>query len=164
MFLKSEETMFEDALRIVLNWEGGYVNDPNDPGGETNFGICKRDFPTVNIRKLTIEQAADIYHQKYWRPCHCDDLPVPIAVCVFDTAVNQGVATASKMLQEALAVTVDGQIGPQTINASRRADPLKLLRDYMVLRVMRYTETKNWNIYGRGWIKRSLDVFQNCNK
>lgn len=85
---------FEKALRFVLRWEGGYSNDPDDPGGETNFGICKRDHPNVDIKNLTARQAGEIYRAKYWTPAGCDALPAPLDQIVFDAAVNCGVTTS----------------------------------------------------------------------
>src|SRR6056300_269579 len=106
---------FDDALEFVLRYEGGYVNDPNDPGGETNMGISKRAFPDEDIAGMTHQRAAFLYHTHYWTPCRCDDMPFHLAICVFDFAVNSGVKRASKTLQRLVSATPDGVIGPKTI-------------------------------------------------
>ena len=85
---------FERSLKFVLDHEGGYVNDLDDPGGETNYGISKRAYPSLDIKNLTVEQAAGIYWRDYWDACSCDKLVYPIDCYVFDTAVNCGCGNA----------------------------------------------------------------------
>jgi lysozyme family protein len=85
---------FEQALKFVLEREGGYVNDPLDPGGETNYGISKKVYPNVDIRNLTPDLAGLIYHKDYWLASGCEDLTPGMALVVFDTAVNCGVTRA----------------------------------------------------------------------
>ena len=87
---KESSKTFEDALKFVLKWEGGYSNDPNDPGGETKFGISKRSYPNLDIKNLTLKQAKEIYFQNYWLKAGCDKLTSPLDIIVFDTAVNMG--------------------------------------------------------------------------
>lgn len=91
---------FEQALKFVLEREGGYVNDPADPGGETKYGISKKSYPNVDIRHLTPELAAVIYQSDYWAPAGCDDLEPGLALVVFDTAVNCGKSRAVEWLAE----------------------------------------------------------------
>lgn len=123
---------FEAALRFCLKWEGGYVNDPDDPGGETKFGISKRAYPYVDIKALTREQAAAIYRRDYWTAVGLDsvadtdgsDRPL-FAIAVFDTAVNLGPLRAKKIAQQAAGTTPDGIWGPLTRKAFReRSDEL----------------------------------------
>lgn len=142
---------FSQALAFVLDHEGGYVNDTRDPGGETKYGISKRAYPDVLIADLTKDDAAAIYRRDYWDACRCDDLPEAIAIMVFDAAVNQGVGAATRMLQAAASVPVDGRIGPQTIRASVLAPVLPALYEQ---RRERYEANKNFAIYGRGWLRR----------
>jgi lysozyme family protein len=92
---------FPAALRWILQREGGYVNDPADPGGETNFGISKRAYPDVDIKNLTRDQAATLYQRDYWIPAGCDTLDQGPALAVFDTAVNLGVSRALALWQAA---------------------------------------------------------------
>lgn len=151
---------FERALSIVLEHEGGdkFTDDPLDGGGATRFGISQIAHPSVDVRNLTREGAAAIYRAEYWQPMHCDELPAPLALCVFDSAVNQGRAAATRMLQDAVGATVDGVLGPKTLAAVYRQPVSRLLRRYMVARAHRYIATGGFATFGRGWIARALDV------
>jgi len=91
---------WEHALTWILAREGGYVNDPADPGGETNYGISKRAYPNLDIRSLTTELAGTIYRNDYWMKAGCDNLPGDMALVVFDTAVNCGVSRATAWLHD----------------------------------------------------------------
>lgn len=91
---------FDQALKFVLEREGGYVNDAADPGGETNLGISKRAYPNLDIRNLTPELAGMIYRSDYWNAAGCDALTPGMALVVFDSAVNVGVARAKAWLAE----------------------------------------------------------------
>lgn len=79
---------FNKAFSLTVGLEGGYSNDPRDPGGETKFGICKKYHPGLDIKNLTIEQAKDIYYKEYWLPAGCNNVPFPMDICLFDSQVN----------------------------------------------------------------------------
>ena len=122
---------FDRALAFVLAREGGYVNDPDDPGGATNLGITQRTYdnhraqlgmPLRNVRNLGLEEAADIYRM-YWLRGRCSRLPAAIAFAHFDACVNHGVAAAARLLQAALGVEVDGVIGKNTVEAAGKRKP-----------------------------------------
>ena len=149
---------FDLAVGFVLKTriEGGYVNDPRDPGGETNFGISKRSYPKVNIRDLTRDEAIAIYRRDYWEGADCDKLPAKIGIALFDGAVNQGVGTSKKLLQSAAGVMADGNIGPKTLAAIRSADVEELLTQFLAHRMRRYAFTANAATYMRGWSNRIL--------
>jgi lysozyme family protein len=153
---------FESALRLILDWEGGYSNDPNDPGGETKFGISKRAFPHINIKALTLDGAKAIYREHYWDKCHCEELPRALAIIVFDCAVNQGTDFAARNLQGVVGADVDGVIGKKTVAAAQLKDIDRTVREYIVNRIMRYTQTEGWQVYGKGWVKRVVDIHQHC--
>lgn len=150
--------VFDQAVDFVLGEriEGGYSNDPRDPGGETKFGIAKRSHPGVNIRALTREDAIAIYKAEYWDAARCDDLPGAIAVAVFDSAVNQGVGVAIRLLQKAAGVTADGVIGPKTLAAVEAAEPGELLVQFLGWRLRRYAFTGQAATFMRGWANRVL--------
>ena len=85
---------FDRSLNFTLRWEGGYVFDPQDPGGETRFGISKRAYPNLDIKKLTRDQAAGIYHRDYWIASGAGGFGWPACLAIFDVAVNCGVKKA----------------------------------------------------------------------
>lgn len=91
---------YYESLRFVLQWEKGYVNDPDDPGGETKWGISKRYHPTLDIKNLTPQEAAEIYYEEYWRPSKAYEHSIPLCTVVFDTAVLCGVGRATQWYRE----------------------------------------------------------------
>ena len=93
-------SQFDRALDFVLRWEGGYSNDPDDPGGETKFGISRRAYPDVNIKDLTREGAAAIYKRDYWDVFACDSRQADCALAIFDTCVNCGIARTALWLED----------------------------------------------------------------
>ena len=90
-------TNFDRAVAIILHLEQGYVNDPDDPGGETKYGISKRTYPNEDIKNLTPERATAIYRADFWLP-ECEVLPWPLALYVFDVSVNSGATRARSFL------------------------------------------------------------------
>ncbi len=153
---------FEVALKHLLKWEGGYVDHPRDPGGETNFGISKRSYPDLDIRNLSRAEAAAIYRRDYWRLCKCDRLPDGLAIALFDSAVNQGPAPARKMLQKALGVPADGVIGPKTVAKAATSNKRDVLASFMARRIIRYAWHKAWRTFGLGWMRRVIDCAIEC--
>lgn len=144
---------WSDAITFVLSYEGGYVNSPLDAGGETKYGISKRAYPSLDIATLTVEAASEIYKRDYWMPCHCAELPGPLAIAVFDCAVNQGVRTACRLLQVSLDVTVDGEIGPQTVSAAFKQGP-KAVTIFLLERAKNYMQIKDVVTWGANWGER----------
>ncbi len=146
---------FDDAVAKVLQAEGGYVNDPRDPGGETKYGISKRAYPNVDIANLTAAQAKEIYRADYWDKPLIGALPDRIACTVFDAAVNSGVAQAVKWLQQAVGVSVDGVIGPATLQAAALAkDQTAVLMRFHGARLAFLTALSTWPAFGKGWARR----------
>lgn len=149
---------FDKAFKIIIGHEGGYVNDPRDPGGETKYGVSKRAYPNTDIANLSLDDAKAIYLKDYWNACRCEELPDKIKLMVFDTAVNQGVRVAVKLLQQSVRSDVDGIIGHNTVKAANRKNGDDLLADYTSYRAVRYAGTRNFDVYGRGWMKRLFSV------
>jgi lysozyme family protein len=150
---------FEAAITLLLSpdVEGGYVNDPLDPGGETHWGISKRSYPELDIRNLRKEDAVVIYRRDFWVPLCCQDLPPALAIVLFDSAVNQGHQPAIEMLQAALKVKVDGLMGPVTVTAARGTTPDDLVRtlaEFLARRGVRYSRNARFSRYALGWFKR----------
>lgn len=156
---------FQRAVEIVLAHEGGYVNNPADPGGETKYGISKRSYPNLDIASLTREQAIEIYRRDWWDRLRLGEIQDPdVAAKVLDLSVNVGRKAGVKLLQQALraagkSVTVDGIMGPETLAAVNEANPqvvLAALRSeaagYYRLLVTKKPELK---VFEAGWINRA---------
>jgi lysozyme family protein len=148
---------FDRAFEIVLGEEGGYSNDARDPGGETKYGIAKKFYPDVDIAALTKDDAKIIYERDYWTPVRAGELPWPLCLYVFDCAVNQGVPTAIRLLQESMGVVVDGKFGPITMQAASGLTSRGTAR-FMALRARRYAATRNYDVFGLGWFTRLFVV------
>ena len=147
---------FETALPIILAHEGGatITDDPRDPGGLTKYGICQRSYPDLDIRNLTEADAAAIYRKDYWDRAKCDSLPPHLRLVVFDMAVNMGVGKAILLLQKACGVAQDAVVGPNTIRAAER-HPDALAR-VCAERVLAYSGMRGFDVFGRGWLRRSF--------
>jgi len=148
--------MFEAAVEMVLQHEGGYVYDARDPGGETNYGISKRAYPEINIKELTRDDAKRIYKADYWDVVRAGEMPEPIGIAVFDMAVNAGAGTAIRLLQRVVDVADDGIIGPVTIAAVINKDPHWLAVRYAAERISYYAALSGWQRFGRGWSARVI--------
>jgi lysozyme family protein len=146
--------MFEKSLDRVLINEGGYVNDPQDPGGETRWGISKRSYPNLDIANLTKEQAGEIYRRDFWDKCHADNLPPALAFQVFDMAVNSGIGTAIRKLQLAAGVADDGQFGPVTAGAVSKMSDQELTIGFLAERLDFMRRLTTWPRFGAGWAAR----------
>lgn len=145
---------FPYCLNLVLMHEGGYVNNPKDPGGETNMGISRRAFPKEDIRNLTKERVAEIYQRFYWAPAKCEQVPATLRPLYFDTAVNCGVATAVRLLQLSVGIAADGVFGPATAKAAiraRRADFAEQRMSYYRRIILRNPSLAR---FLRGWMNR----------
>lgn len=136
---------FKKSLKFTLKWEGGYINDPSDPGGETKWGISKKAYPDLDIASLSADQAAAIYAKDYWDKCGCDNLAYPLCTVVFDAAVNTGVSRAMGWLRKA--------DGLSTGNASYAI--LEQRREYYIDLC-----NKNTNLirFAKGWWARNGDL------
>lgn len=145
----------DTAINAVLKAEGGYVNDPNDPGGETIFGITRRDHPSLFANGLpTIEQARQVYAAQYWAPAYCDQWPAPIDQMVFNAAVNVGVESSVRFAQEVLGVAVDGKVGPITADAARRVNSQWFATRYTLRWLRYYASLSTYKFFGTGWYNR----------
>ena len=145
---------FDEAFDILIGHEGGHVDHPNDPGGETKYGISKRAYPDVNIAALTLDDAKAIYREDYWDRVRADELPSELRFPLFDAAVNSGVAQSIKWLQRAVGVRDDGVIGPVTMVVVKSTTPHKNAANFLGQRLKHMTDLKNWDQFGRGWARR----------
>lgn len=145
---------FDRAFERTVSIEGGYVNDPADPGGETKWGISKRAYPHLDIAALTREDARDLYRRDLWERAQMDELPEAVQFQVFDFAVNSGMETAVRKLQAAAGVADDGHVGPVTLAAVRAMSPCRLLLRYVGQRLGFLAKLSKWDAFGRGWANR----------
>lgn len=143
---------FAKAFTRLLGNEGGYSNDPKDPGGETNWGISKRTYPYVDIKNLTREQAQEIYRRDFWDAL--GDAPSAVKFQVFDFAVNSGIPTAIRKLQAAIGVADDGHWGPVSAAQLASMDLNDVLMRFGAQRLRYYTALRSWPDFGKGWVNR----------
>lgn len=145
---------FDTAATRLLGHEGRYVNNPRDPGGETNWGISKRSYPNLDIRNLTREQALAIYRRDFWDRVNGDKLHDGVAYQLFDFAVNSGIETAIRYLQRALGVADDGHWGPLSQAAADRTGESDTIMLLCAERLDFMTRLSNWSDASRGWARR----------
>lgn len=139
-------TSFDRAFAFVVGEEGGYVNNPADPGGETKFGISKKAYPDVDIAALTIDSAKMIYLKDYWGALDLDDKPYGPALCIFDAGVNQGVSFAKALLAR---VATSSQ---------------PFIVAFQAERALQYAKLDTFSSFGRGWMRRLLRTALEANK
>lgn len=149
---------FGEAFDRLIGHEGGYVDHPDDPGGETNWGVTLRTAReagyTGDMRDLTREQAREIYRVAYWGRARCEEFDGAIAFQLFDAAVNHGVGNAIRFLQRAAGVADDGVIGPVTMKAVKSMAVTDVLARFNAERLEFYTQLSTWPTFGRGWARR----------
>lgn len=149
---------FNACLSEVLRHEGGYVDNPADPGGETNMGISKRSYPNEDIKGMTRQRAAQIYRRDYWNAVRGDDLPAGLDLVAFDGAVNSGVSRGAKWVQQAVGAQADGKIGPATLLRISNVPVVEAVNDACDERMRFLRSLKTWVTFGRGWQRRVDDV------
>jgi lysozyme family protein len=161
---------FDIALKETLSHEGGWAKHPSDPGGSTMKGVTKATYEgwlgkAVNDRELEHipdEHLVAIYRDLFWNRIRGDELPPPVAMMVFDFAVNSGPARAIRHLQSVVGASPDGQLGPQTMaaidNYIARYGIEGLIKSYSFSRLRYLRDLKTWRIFGRGWEKRVIAV------
>ena len=157
---------FEQCLALVLKEEGGYVNDPRDPGGRTNHGVTQKTWESyvghpvteMDMMNLTIQDVAPLYKEQYWDKINGDSLPLGIDYATFDMAVNSGVGRAAKTLQQVLGVAQDGQVGEATISACEAANPREIATGVCEKRLAFLQSLPTYDTFGRGWSSRVASV------
>ena len=153
---------YDKCLETILHHEGGYVNHPKDPGGETNLGVTKRVYEefggTKDMKDLTREDVEPIYKKNYWDRLKGDDLPAGLDLCVFDFGVNAGTGRAAKYLQSLIGTTPDGGIGPNTlakVSEYVKENGLKnTIKNYSKARQEYYESLSTFDTFGKGWTRR----------
>lgn len=149
---------FAAAWNELLENEGGYVDNPADPGGATKYGITERTARrhgyTGDMRDLPLTLAVTIAKTEYWDPVKGDQLPPEVAFQVLDAAYNSGVDRAARWLQKAAKVTEDGDIGTETLAAVSAADPDKIVMRFDAYRLFFLEALPAWPSFAKGWTAR----------
>jgi lysozyme family protein len=162
----TEQERFDRCLAEVLRQEGGFADDPRDPGGPTRFGVTRavmsaalgREASAEDVATLSRDEAAAIYRRSYWTPAGGAGLPEGLDLVAFDSAVNMGPGTAARLLQAALGVTTDGVIGPRTLAAAASRPAADTIRAASELRRQRYRSLAGFAAFGQGWLRRADEI------
>jgi lysozyme family protein len=158
---------FERAMKVLAVHEGGYSNHKADPGGATMKGVTKRVYDahrrqqgldTRDVRQITDAEVYEIYRRQYWMAARCNDLPIGLAYCVFDAAVNSGVSQAVKWMQRSVGVTADGIVGAMTLAAVGRFEVTAVIDEMCDRRLSFMKRLKNWPSFKNGWARRVAEV------
>lgn len=161
---------FDRALAVILKHEGGFADHPADPGGVTMLGVTKATWESwiggkttrEGMRNLTVAHVSPLYRERYWNVVGGDELPAPLALCVFDFAVNAGPSRAVRYLQNMVNVYADGVMGPKTMAAAQQfvaaAGVAEAVRHYQTQRRGYYRQLKTFPTFGRGWLRRVDEV------
>lgn len=144
---------FDTVFDRVIGHEGDYVNDPQDPGGETKWGISKRSYPTLEISQLTRDQAKAIYYADFWMPMR-GVTHDSMRFQMFDAAFNHGFGNAVRMLQRAVGVADDGVWGKLSQQAYDKMSEADLLLKFLGNRLLFMTKLQKFDRFGRGWSAR----------
>jgi uncharacterized protein (TIGR02594 family) len=157
------QASYDQAMTEVFSDEGGYTDDPNDPGGPTNYGITihdarlywKSNATADDVKNMPKSVAEAIYAAHYAAPLHYNDLPPGLDYAVLDDGILSGTYHSARLLQSLVGATTDGDIGPQTLAAVQRmADVPTLINNFFAARLSYLQGLRNWPIFGNGWGSR----------
>jgi len=157
---------FDEALKVILKHEGGYVHHKLDPGGMTNLGVTKKVWEAwvgkavgeKEMRALTPAIVAPMYRKKYWDAVKADELPTGLDYLMFDFAINAGPGRAIKTMQKAIGTTPDGAIGPKTMQALKDADQKDLIAKFSMEKELFYKALPTFATFGKGWMRRVAEA------
>ena len=157
---------FKKCMEMLLHHEGGYVNHPSDPGGETNHGVTRKVYEEYigrsvkegEMKALTQEDVYPIYEKKYWNRIKGDDLPSGVDWAVFDWCVNSGVGRSAKALQGIIGAKQDGGIGPNTLATLTKHDPKDIVEKMYNERQGFYEGLKTFDTLGKGLTSRNKET------
>ncbi len=162
--------IFDACFSFTLGVEGGYSNNPGDPGnwtggaqgvGElagTKFGISAAQYPEVDVKNLTVDGAKAIYLRDYFVPLYAGSLAWPLPLVAFDAAVNEGVGNSIKFLQRAAGAEPDGIMGVATMAALRSGDAVALAREALARRLIYLASRPGWTEFSLGWTRRVIKL------
>lgn len=174
---------FDDCFKKLVVHEGGFTDDPRDPGnkrgdghgnqGSTNHGVTAKAWadytgkpaPIELMKALTIEDVKQMYRDMYWDAVRADDLPSGLDWSAFDWCVNSGPRPVSKAIQRCVGATADGAIGPKTLaTVVEHGDPRKIIHYVFEVRQRYYESLKTFEIYGKGWTRRNKETLEQAEK
>ena len=157
---------WDKSFDMVIAHEGGFVNNPKDPGGATNWGCTQavwqeyvgHEVTKQDIKELTKEDVKPLYKRNYWDAIYGDALPSGLDYCIFDAAINSGVGRSSKWIQEIVGVFADGAIGNNTVSAIAQINPVTLINEFCDKRQAFLESLKTFPVFGKGWTQRVKEV------
>ena len=149
---------FNQAVTLTLKHEGGFVNNPADPGGATNMGITQRDLPGIDIRSLTADVAMAYYRREFWLSYYNQIDSQAVANKLFDMGVLFGLTEAIMLLQLILSIHADGSFGPFTLSSVNAQDPTSLLglfKQKLYYHAQKVVQAKPQEAqFFQGWVNR----------
>lgn len=146
--------IFDEVFNRLMGHEGNYSNDPNDPGGETKWGISKRAYPSLIIKSLTREDAYNIYKKDFWDKLELYSIPDNVSFQLFDFAVNSGIQTAIRYFQRALGIADDGYFGPISKETMKNTSETDMIMNLNAERLNYMTRLSGWSSFSKGWARR----------
>ena len=164
---------FDECLKFILKWEGGYSDHPSDRGGKTNRGITQKTYDDWRTGKglgrspvsgISMDEVRGIYHDRYWRTSRCGDCPEPVDLALFDSSVNCGPKQAIKFLQRALYIPDDGAFGPVTAHTLKTTSlpPIEIAKSLIDHREDFYDRLVQSDprqiVFAKGWNNRLNDI------
>lgn len=153
---------FDSIVPITIREEGGFANNPNDPGGATNMGITRATLSrwrkcacsAQDVRELQRPEAEAIYEAWYWNTINGDKLPLSVALLVFDHGVIAGEVTSAKLLQGVVVVQQDGHIGPVTLAAVDRLGARDVTTRLVAWQSNDFRKKADFHLFGHEWLAR----------
>ena len=157
---------FATCLRLTLAYEGGWADNPKDPGGATMKGVTigtysdwlGRAADKDELKAIPAAHVEAIYRHKYWDKVRGDDLPAGLDLVAFDAAVNSGPQRGATWLQLAVGATADGVIGPASVAAAKAANRAKAINAACDTRLSFLKHLPTWPTFGKGWMRRLLRI------
>lgn len=166
---------FSKCLSVVLGNEGGFSDHKDDRGGATNYGVIQSTYDAYRkslylaprpVIEIEHDEVESIYYN-FWKAAHCDYMPEPLDLQMFDAAINHGPGRAIKLLQEVLGVEIDGICGRETMKALHE----EILATSITDICKKYLDARSWfydriittdpsqSVFARGWMNR-IDTMQ----
>lgn len=163
-------TAFDKCFARLIGHEGGFTKDSRDKGNwtggavnvgqlkGTKFGLSAMTYPDLDIENLTLMKAREIYFRDWWLKAGANYLNSDMVYQMWQFAINAGMGNARRVLQRAVGVVDDGDIGAVTIEAIKKMDAKDIPLLFFKYMIKHYTATSTWATYGKGWMNRTADA------